>query len=56
MSYTSFGLTLIGGLTTGTLLTLLAIPVFYTFFDDAHIVVGGALRHALRAGAKPARA
>ena len=46
LSYTSFGLTLIGGLTTATLLTLLVVPVFYTFFDDAHVVVGRALRHA----------
>lgn len=35
MSYKSFGLTLIGGMTTATLLTLLVVPVFYTFFDDA---------------------
>lgn len=34
ISYTSFAYTLIGGLTTSTLLTLLVIPVFYTFFDD----------------------
>lgn len=34
LSYKSFGLTLIGGMTTATLLTLLVIPVFYTFFDD----------------------
>jgi len=35
LSYTSFSLTLIGGMTTATLLTLLVVPVFYTFFDDA---------------------
>lgn len=35
MSYKSFGLTLIGGMSTATLLTLLVVPVFYTFFDDA---------------------
>jgi HAE1 family hydrophobic/amphiphilic exporter-1 len=34
LSYTSFSLTLIGGMTTATILTLLVIPVFYTFFDD----------------------
>ncbi len=44
LSYKSFGLTLIGGLTTSTLLTLLVIPVFYTFFDDARNVVGSAVR------------
>jgi hydrophobic/amphiphilic exporter-1 (mainly G- bacteria), HAE1 family len=44
LSYTSFGLTLIGGMTTATLLTLLLVPVFYTFFDDAREAVGRALR------------
>ncbi|GMU64677.1 MAG: acriflavin resistance protein [Acidobacteriota bacterium] len=39
LSYTSFGLTLVGGMTTATLLTLLVVPVFYTLFDD--------LRHAV---------
>jgi HAE1 family hydrophobic/amphiphilic exporter-1 len=45
LSYTSFGLTLIGGLTTATLLTLLVVPVFYTFFDDARESFVSALRH-----------
>ena len=39
MSYASFGLTLIGGMTTATLLTLLVVPVFYTFMDDAGLAV-----------------
>ncbi|MCP5524591.1 MAG: efflux RND transporter permease subunit [Verrucomicrobiales bacterium] len=39
LSYKSFGLTLIGGMTTATLLTLLVVPVFYTFFDDARTAV-----------------
>lgn len=34
ISYTSFAYTLIGGMTTATMLTLLVVPVFYTFFDD----------------------
>lgn len=34
LSYTSFSLTLIGGMTTGTLLTLLVVPVLYAMFDD----------------------
>ncbi|MCC6233103.1 MAG: efflux RND transporter permease subunit, partial [Verrucomicrobiales bacterium] len=34
LSYKSFGLTLIGGMTTATFLTLLVVPLFYSFFDD----------------------
>ena len=34
LSYKSFGITLIGGMTIATLLTLLVVPVTYTFFDD----------------------
>ncbi len=48
ISYTSFGLTLIGGLTTATLLTLLVVPIFYTFFDDASEAVRATLRRVLR--------
>ena len=47
LSYKSFGLTLIGGLTTATLLTLLVVPVFYTFFDDARAAVSGIVKQAL---------
>ncbi len=47
LSYRSFGLTLIGGLTTATLLTLLVIPVFYTLFDDARRVTATALKRAM---------
>ena len=47
LSYKSFGLTLIGGLTTATLLTLLVVPVFYTFFDDARAATTGVLRRAI---------
>lgn len=54
LSYTSFGLTLIGGLTTATLLTLLVVPVFYTFFDDASEAAGRALRHAIARGSAAA--
>lgn len=39
LSYKSFGLTLIGGMTSATVLTLLVIPVFYTLFDDARGLV-----------------
>ena len=46
ISYTSFALTLIGGMTTATLLTLLVVPIFYTFFDDLGIKLGGTVRWA----------
>jgi HAE1 family hydrophobic/amphiphilic exporter-1 len=48
LSYKSFGLTLIGGMTTATLLTMLVVPVFYTFFDDARIALLRNIRLALR--------
>jgi len=47
LSYTSFGLTLIGGLTTATLLTLLVVPVFYTLIDDARETMSGVVKNAL---------
>ncbi len=61
LSYRSFGLTLIGGLTTATLLTLLVVPIFYTFFDDLRSVVGANVRRSLkrrgaREGESPAAA
>ncbi len=48
LSYTSFGLTLIGGLTTATLLTLLVVPVFYTFFEDLGEMSAGLIKGAWR--------
>ena len=48
ISYKSFGLTLIGGMTTATLLTLLVVPIFYTFFDDARMAMMRTLRRASR--------
>ncbi len=48
LSYTSFGLTLIGGLTTATLLTLLVVPVFYTFFEDLGLLASGLVKRALK--------
>jgi HAE1 family hydrophobic/amphiphilic exporter-1 len=52
ISYTSFSLTLIGGMVTATLLTLLVVPVFYTFFDDMRVAIHGAVQRVLvrRAG------
>jgi HAE1 family hydrophobic/amphiphilic exporter-1 len=51
ISYTSFALTLIGGMTTATLLTLLVVPVFYTFFDDLRESFTAALRSVQRLAA-----
>ena len=61
LSYKSFGYTLIGGLTTATFLTMLVVPIFYTFFDDARTAVTGALarvwgRRGTAAAATPAEA
>ncbi len=47
LSYKSFGLTLIGGMTTATLLTLLVVPVAYTLFDDLREKTSAVLRRAL---------
>ena len=49
LSYSSFSLTLIGGMVTATLLTLLVVPVFYTFFDDLRVVFGVAIRRVMTA-------
>jgi HAE1 family hydrophobic/amphiphilic exporter-1 len=56
LSYTSFALSLIGGLTTATLLTLLVVPVFYTLFDDLREWVLAATRAALAVGRRGAGA
>lgn len=48
LSYSSFGLTLIGGLTTATFLTLLVVPVFYTLFDDTRAALLATLHHTAR--------
>lgn len=52
ISYASFGLTLIGGMTAATLLTLLVVPVFYTFFDDLSKFVGAKLVAVVRGSGK----
>ncbi len=44
LSYTSFGLTLIGGMVTATLLTMLVVPVFYTLFEDLRSAFGRAVQ------------
>lgn len=47
LSYSSFGLSLIGGLTTATFLTLLVVPVLYTLIEDLRGLAEGAVRRAL---------
>ena len=53
MNYNSFGLTLIGGMISGTLLTLLVVPVFYTLLDDAQLAVRNTLASVMHPQAKP---
>ena len=48
MSYASFGLTLIGGMVTSSFLTLLVVPVFYTFVEDARTAMSSAISSAFR--------
>jgi HAE1 family hydrophobic/amphiphilic exporter-1 len=48
LSYTSFGTTLIGGMLTATLLTLLVVPVLYTLFEDLRIRVGSVMSWAAK--------
>ncbi len=38
--YAPMGITLIGGLVSSTFLTLFAVPIFYTYFDDLRIFFG----------------
>lgn len=40
LDYGPFGKTLVGGMTTATILTLLVVPVSYTYFDDLRIAAG----------------
>ena len=43
INFQSFGLVLIGGMTSATLFTILAIPVFYTLIEDAQHAVANIL-------------
>ncbi len=55
ISYTSFAMTLIGGMSTATALTLLVVPVFYTFFDDARAAMAAAMSGGARRSAPAAQ-
>jgi HAE1 family hydrophobic/amphiphilic exporter-1 len=48
LSYRSFGLTLIGGMITATLLTMLVVPVFYTLIEDGRAALARAASAAVR--------
>ena len=54
INFQGFGLVLIGGMTTGTLFTLLAVPVFYTLIEDAQIAFNNILTGVLGPGRDPA--
>ena len=56
LSYRSFGITLIGGMITATLLTLLVVPVFYTLFDDARSALRRLVHVARRSHGSSSRA
>jgi len=46
---------LIGGMTTATIFTLLVVPIFYTFFDDARLAFLRLLRRAVGREASESR-
>jgi HAE1 family hydrophobic/amphiphilic exporter-1 len=48
INFQSFGLVLIGGMTSATLFTILAIPVFYTLVEDAQFAVSNILAGAFQ--------
>ena len=52
-SFESFGFMIIGGMTSATLFTLLAVPVFYTLIDDARQALQNTLASVLDRSPKP---
>jgi hydrophobic/amphiphilic exporter-1 (mainly G- bacteria), HAE1 family len=46
MPYAPLGRTMMGGLVMSTLLTLLVVPLFYTFLDDLRSAVARLVKHA----------
>ena len=55
-SFESFGFMIIGGMTSATLFTLLAVPVFYTLIDDARQALQNTLASILDRSPKPSLA
>ena len=55
-SFESFGFMIIGGMTSSTLFTLLAVPVFYTLIDDARKALQNTLASVLDRSPKPSLA
>jgi HAE1 family hydrophobic/amphiphilic exporter-1 len=49
ISYAPLGRTMMGGLLCSTFLTLLVVPLFYTFLDDLRVAVRGLATAAFRA-------
>jgi HAE1 family hydrophobic/amphiphilic exporter-1 len=47
LNYGPFGKTLVGGMTTATILTLVVVPVSYTYFDDFRVAAGEWARRLL---------
>ena len=48
MPYAPLGRTMMGGLLASTVLTLVLVPLFYTFFDDMRIFVQQVMTSAVR--------
>jgi HAE1 family hydrophobic/amphiphilic exporter-1 len=53
MPYAPLGRTMMGGLLASTVLTLVIVPLFYTFFDDVRVLFQRLLASAL---SRPAEA
>jgi HAE1 family hydrophobic/amphiphilic exporter-1 len=48
MPYAPLGRTMMGGLIMSTILTLLVVPLFYTFLDDLRLALGRLVAQAFR--------
>ena len=56
LAYAPLGRTMIGGLMASMVLTLVLVPLFYTFFDDLRVLVQRVMSSAFsRDGALQAR-